>query len=86
MSAISTIGAPLRAHPTRHFWTFIAKKTICSHSTLGRPLRHACVALAWPLGGPRATQTQSQTQFGRGSQSESTMLRRVRCWFFLAKS
>jgi hypothetical protein len=39
-------------------------------STLGRCLRGAWVALGPRLGHPRATQTQSQA--GRGSQSEST--------------
>jgi hypothetical protein len=38
------------------------------NSTLGPPLRHAWVALGPPKGHPRVTQTQSQTQAGRGSQ------------------
>jgi hypothetical protein len=51
----------LRAHPTRSFLLFVANKS----TSANRSLHHACATLAWPLGDPRETQTQSQA--GRGS-------------------
>src|SRR5579859_6741586 len=51
-------------HPL--FSNFCCKQRRFSESTLGRRLGGPCVALGWPKGGPRATQTQSQV--GRGSQ------------------
>jgi hypothetical protein len=38
------------------------------NSTLGRPLRGPRVALGWPKGDPGVTQSQTQSQSGRGSQ------------------
>jgi hypothetical protein len=49
-------------HPTRPFPNLCCKQREFSNSTLGRPLRSAWVALAWPKGGPWVAQTQSQTQ------------------------
>jgi hypothetical protein len=50
------------------FFHFCCKQRYLAESTLGPPLRRAWVALAWPLGGPRVTQsqTQSQTQSAEG--------------------
>jgi hypothetical protein len=40
---------PILAHPNRLFLTFVANKG----TSANRPLCHAWVALAWPLGDPR---------------------------------
>ena len=72
------------APPPGLFSAFVANKTTCfirrmggPCATLGWPLGGPCVALGWPKGDPI---------HGRGSQSESSMLRRVRCWFFWPKA
>jgi hypothetical protein len=54
--------------PTRHLRAFCCKQRLLLQSMLGRPLRGPWVALGWPLGGPSITQSQTQSQSGRGSQ------------------
>jgi len=49
--------------PPGYFGTFVANKG----ASANRPLHRAWVALAWPLGDPRVTQSQTQSQSGRGS-------------------
>jgi hypothetical protein len=55
--------------PTQPVFTFCCKQRCFRKFTLGRRLRHAWVALAWPLGGPRVTQTQSQSAEGRKTKT-----------------
>ena len=65
MTAIAALCAPT---PTRPFFNFCCKQSTFINLTLGPPLRHAWVALRPPLGHPRVTQsqTQSQTQSAEG--------------------
>jgi hypothetical protein len=49
-------------HPA--FFQLVLQTKHFRHSTLGSPLRDAWVALAWPLGGPRVAQSQTQSAEG----------------------
>jgi hypothetical protein len=62
---IAAISAPRARPPPPGIWErFVANKGSYSNRCLGGP----CVAPGWPLGGPSVTQSQTQSQSGRGSQ------------------
>jgi len=61
-------------NPLPPFVDFCCKQRCLDKSIQGWPLRHAWVALGPRLGHPRATQSQTQSQSGRGSQVLSELL------------
>ena len=60
--------------PPPGFFPFYCKQRHLRQSTLGRPLRGPWATHGWPLGGPRATQTQAcrGSQLSRNSDFEQS--------------
>lgn len=60
-SPLPALSARLK-RPPRHFLVFRCKQRRFLQSMLGPPLGDAWVTLAWPLGDPRVSQSQTQSQ------------------------
>jgi hypothetical protein len=59
------LPASFSQHPTPAFFQLYCKQSTFANRRLGAP----CVTLGWPLGDAWVTQSQSQSQSGRGSQA-----------------
>jgi hypothetical protein len=64
-SVVKVLAFP---YPTRLFRHFCCKQRHFRKSSLAPRLGGPCVALGWPKGDPSVTQSQTQSQAGRGSQ------------------